>query len=35
MTDMQTSATGTARNRLMTVWLERFMMYEQVSVSSM
>jgi hypothetical protein len=26
MTDMQTSVTGTARNRFKTVWLERFMM---------
>jgi hypothetical protein len=35
MTDMQTSATGTACNRVNTIWLERFMMKEQVSVSSM
>src|SRR5258708_4321610 len=32
---MQTSVTGTARSRLRTASLERFMMYEHVSVSSM
>src|SRR6266540_183911 len=32
---MQTSVTGTARNRLRTASLERFMMYEHMSVSSM